>query len=265
MDNTSTVRMLLDTLMEHKELHMWTIYQEPSGSTFVKMRFLDNQNGSQQQDRITEQQNSKVYYRRKSEKHIKRDRLRAQQHARARINTRSVSNAKEIIASDSVETPRFDLVNSAGENLSHMHSTSTISSPGASDRFHITTEITDSEQSPIISEPEISLPELDSFLHRFNMPDVGEADQYTDNENSNDDNNRNDDLTVNSPSPIHAVCKNTLCYECATSVPLSMSLFGSKMLYCDTCNDYNVCEVCLALPQKRHSLKCESRLKYLIT
>ena len=73
------------------------------------------------------------------------------------------------------------------------------------------------------------------------------------------------DSTPNSPAPIPLDCKDILCYECAASAPLSIALFGSETLYCDTCNNYYVCEVCLPLPQKRHILKCESRLKYLNT
>ena len=89
MDNTSTVRSLIDTLMDSKLLKMWTIYQEPSGSVLVKMRFMD----TQQQQLDTKIQNSNIHFRRKSDKQINRDKARSELHSqnkRHRMATRSM-------------------------------------------------------------------------------------------------------------------------------------------------------------------------------
>ena len=171
--------MLLDLLMDNKQLKLWTIYQEPSGSTLVKIRFVDYQNGSDQHDQITKQNNSNMYFKRKSEKHIRRDKARAEQHKKAthaKMNTRSMAKEPN---SDCKELPRFNLVESTmhGENLGHhmqyTHDISTISSPGASE----TSMISQTEHSLVTPEPHCESvdtisPEPEVYVNTINTPNL---------------------------------------------------------------------------------------------
>ena len=154
MENTNTVRMLLDTLMDNKKLKMWTVYMEASGSTLMKIRFVDIQSGPLQHEQVTKQ-NSNIHFKRKSDSQLKRDKSRAMRHRShvrpdSAVATRSMGKSEENdSASDTMEMPRFGLVDSAmsGENLFHMpntHDTSIQSSSYSSDPM----VPTEPEQSP---------------------------------------------------------------------------------------------------------------------
>lgn len=156
MAKTDTVRLLIDTLMDNKCLKMWTIFQEESGSTLVKLRFVDSQNGVEQQDQVINTNDSNMCFKRKSDKQLKRDRARVQHHKEdtSRIKTRSMSkSAHTEEPNESIETARFDIVDGAcaAESQQQFMDTSMVSLPDTS-----------ASDSSVLNDLEPALSSIDS-------------------------------------------------------------------------------------------------------
>ena len=151
---------------------------EPSGSTLMKIRFVEVQGAPIQHEQVTKQ-NSNIHFKRKSESQLKRDKARSMQHRNrvcSGVATRSMvtSTSKGIdTASDNIEMPRFGLVDSAmtGENQFHMpntHDNSTLSSTDYSDPLVATEpeqspglELYNYSPEPVFNNEQIDMPTLD--------------------------------------------------------------------------------------------------------
>ena len=130
MDVNHNIKMLLDSLMATNKLMTWQIYQERSGNTLVKIRFGYHENGGPALP-TDEIQNSNTFFKRKSDKQVRRDTERAKTHS-DRI-TRSTVRSNELVSSDmDRELPRScDLVNQASPATDAVHYTGTSElSPG---------------------------------------------------------------------------------------------------------------------------------------
>ena len=88
--------------MEHNDLLMWSMYQEKSGSTLLKLRFAERNDGGHSSGEGT--QNSNMHFRRKSQKQANRDMSRAHDHNVGGIGMRTRSK----IDSVSCEKPRTE-------------------------------------------------------------------------------------------------------------------------------------------------------------
>ena len=75
MEQNPTLQLLLDTLMRQMKLKMWTIFEEQSGSTLVKLRF--SKMGDNEETVLTNTQQKFV---RSSDKRLHRDAERARLH-----------------------------------------------------------------------------------------------------------------------------------------------------------------------------------------
>ena len=184
-------------------------------------------------------------YRRKPESQVKRDRDRA---ARHRANTSSNDGAVDG-AGDHVTPPI--LINSVENATSETDPASPVSSVdpavGIVPGLVPSAESFDHDQSPV-DDGGTKLNDTTPLV--FNNSAAQSVPSTIYSSVSTDDSNNQDTIS---------------CYECGTSAPVTLSLFGCDMLQCDECNKYYVCGVCVNLPKKRHIFKCESRLKYLST
>ena len=77
MDNYKTLNVLLDALFDNNCLQNWSVFEEISGSTVVKLRFTKSINSKSE---VSHHQS----FRRKYDSQIQRDRNRAARHRAAR-------------------------------------------------------------------------------------------------------------------------------------------------------------------------------------
>ena len=69
MDTQSHIKMYIDEMIENSDIVMCGIYKERSGTTLLKIRFVDPEDGPTGEAT----QNSNIYFRRKSKKQLQRD------------------------------------------------------------------------------------------------------------------------------------------------------------------------------------------------
>ena len=96
MDSNNTLKQLLDTLFQNKNLKSYTIHDK-SGLTNVTLRFGDC-------DNISNSVSERVTYKKKSSKQMKRDSLRQE-----RFHGRFTQSQVELQSAISVEGARLDL------------------------------------------------------------------------------------------------------------------------------------------------------------
>ena len=95
-----SIKMLLGSLMATNKLMTWQIYQERSGNTLVKIRFGYHENGGPALP-TDEIQNSNTFFKRKSDKQVRRDTERAKTHSdritRSKVRSRTQHEKDKIL------------------------------------------------------------------------------------------------------------------------------------------------------------------------
>ena len=111
MDTQSHIKKYFDDMIENCDIMMCGIYKERSGTTLLKIRFADQENGLPG----GATQNSNIYFRRKSKKQLQRDISRTKHN-----NQKSDSDISSRTRSKT-ENPRNDELSSGNFGDSFCH------------------------------------------------------------------------------------------------------------------------------------------------
>ena len=246
MENHKILGNLLNTLFESLDTSSWSIYEDKFGMTVCRIKFSPKQEDSATKDNIEQ---TPIGYKRKSVTQLQRDQSRMSRYNKE-YNTRSQN--KTVLKDNEIMRDTYeDTFSNSGlspepvyEGASAAESPFQITahSPAVPPSIHMSPDFHAKFQTSAESEACISLPDMRAESECQSELDGCYAHAAT-----------HDDLN------------NIICYECGTSAPVTLSLFGCEMFQCDKCINYYVCGVCVHQPQKRHTFKCQNRLKYINT
>ena len=253
MDNYKTLNVLLDALFDNNCLQNWSVFEEISGSTVVKLRFTKSMNSESE---VSHHQS----FRRKSDSQIQRDRNRAVRHRadRTGVTTRRQASAgMEAVVNESPEQSRDP-------------ETIYDSEPGPL------------EVSPMQLDPAAPMFDPESLIHNSDIEDSDsqDLDQITERGNVcaealselSDVNitmpTMENETFLEMPSQSkrktakhkHTAFRDILCVKCVTSIRIATHVDKIKMLRCQKCK-VNICENCYE--QSKHFYECKERVKVL--
>ena len=232
----------------------WSVYEEISGSTVVKLRFTKSINSDSE---LAHHQS----FRRKSEAQSQRDRNRAARHRAAStgVTTRGQASAGTRTVVNEPPEPSRD-----PETIFHSEAGPLEASPvqlnPEAPMFDPVIRSCDSEDCESL--------DLDQITDRGNvsaealseLSDVNVSMPTVENENILEmPSLSNKSRTVKHKST-YTVFRDILCEKCYTSIRIAVNVDKIKMLRCKKCK-VNICENCY--DQSKHFYNCKERVKEL--
>ena len=243
----------MDRLFTNNCLKNWSIFEETSGSTVVRLRFTKNGDNNV----VTSPQS----FRRKSETQAQRDRDRAARHrdARTGATTRSQASADRTLASESPELARHSETISAGNTAPSLE-VSPVQLNASAECFDPESVDHNSAAGDGSTNGNTSLLSLES-MDTYSLDMM--PSEYPDDSTSIVTESIIEEPSYTSYAGAtgiinHKGRKEILCRRCHATVAVASAVYGIKMMHCDKCK-VHVCE------KTSHFHKCREHVRFIDT